>query len=295
MPHYLYTLLFCFFVSCSLPNHTTPPTQDLEETPSTPSPKPALQTTKPISQHAPLQILDKPAPSRGGPPPQQILPTTFIKKNSTGITFSLVSFDDRKHSLAIIDQVNGPGSQYTSSMHLGQSKSALAVINGGFFQPDGSPLGQLSSYGTSRGKPNPSSIGSGYLLWPSSGPPSILRREQYQAADSPNYPHLLQTGPMLAEKGRTISGLSQTKSRVRSFIAWDGQHHWCIGHTSPCSLADLTTAIANKNLAGFRIHTAINLDGGRSSDLWVSKKIAAKEIHIRPFWNKPVRNFILMK
>lgn len=288
-------LLTCFLAACSstIPNLSTqsevkPSVAQLELSSSQNKPK----TTQNAPTTSPTAITPIPPTPEYSQP---TLSTKFTKTTRHGITLSLVSFDDRKHSLALVDQLKGPGSQYNHSKHLGQSKGALAVLNGGFFNPDGSPLGQLRTYNTARGSYNSSSLGSGYLLWSASRPPMIVRSERYRSIGRPPYKHLLQTGPMLAEQYRSISKLNRTNNRTRSFLAWDGKHHWILGHASACSLHQLSKTLANQNLSGFRIHTALNLDGGRSSDLWISKTITEKEIHIRPFWNKPVRNFLLLK
>ena len=56
---------------------------------------------------------------------------------------------------------------------------------------------------------------------------------------------------------------------------------------------------ANANLAsgqhcGWKIHRAMNLDGGRSSDLWISSRVSGGPLTSRPPWNRPVRNFLIL-
>ena len=224
-----------------------------------------------------------------------ILKAQFLEKKIGSIHFSLVKFDDRKYNLSLIDQSRGPGSQYADAKQVGQKHSALAAINAGFFTPEGSPLGRLKSQGKQRGHNNPSSLGSGYLLWSRTAPSQIIRRQHFSQIESSKYSNWLQTGPFLAENKRAISGLNASNARVRSFIAWDGKHHWCLGLTSACSLAELSRTLAGRSIAGFSVHTAINFDGGRSSDLWASARLHSKSIHLKPFWHKPVRNFLILK
>jgi hypothetical protein len=38
----------------------------------------------------------------------------------------------------------------------------------------------------------------------------------------------------------------------------------------------------------------LNLDGGRSSDLWISSAVQGGPLRERPLWNKPVRNFLVL-
>jgi len=38
----------------------------------------------------------------------------------------------------------------------------------------------------------------------------------------------------------------------------------------------------------------MNLDGGRSSDLWISSRVSGGPLTSRPPWNRPVRNFLIL-
>jgi hypothetical protein len=59
-------------------------------------------------------------------------------------------------------------------------------------------------------------------------------------------------------------------------------------------LADLGNALAAGNPAGWPIVDALNLDGGRSSDLWASSAIAGGPLVRRTPWNRAVRNFLIL-
>lgn len=105
---------------------------------------------------------------------------------------------------------------------------------------------------------------------------------------------LIQAGPMLVENGRAVSGLEANKSSARAVILWDGGTRWWIGIGSPCTLAALGQALANGQPAGWPVRQALNLDGGRSTDLWISDAISGGPITRRPPWNRPVRNFLVL-
>ncbi len=288
----------------SSPSRGTPPIAPMPELLSHPTPNKTANSS--LIDRKPLSSRDQTRPTLSPQTPkntplvslptenQPTLKTQFLEKKIEGIRFSLVKFDDRNHNLSLIDQPRGPGSQYADAKQVGQKYSALAAINAGFFTPEGSPLGRLKSQGKQRGHNNPSSLGSGYLLWSRTAPSQIIRRQHFSQIESSKYSNWLQTGPFLAENKQPISGLNTSNARVRSFIAWDGKHHWCLGLTSACSLAELSQTLAGRSIAGFPIHTAINLDGGRSSDLWVSARLHSKSTHLKPFWHKPVRNFLIL-
>jgi uncharacterized protein YigE (DUF2233 family) len=226
---------------------------------------------------------------------QERRPLAYHHTSRNGIVLTLVSFDDRQHQLQVADQTKGPGSHWSDSHSAAVASRGVAAINGGFFTPEGKPLGLVISHGVRRGHVNQSSLGSG-VYFSSSKKKGIVRRETYLKTSNQlgKVHHLLQTGPMLTENQAPISGLSKSQQRPRSFIAWDGQHHWAIGLAEPCTLNALSHALAGKAPGGFTIRSAVNLDGGRSSDLWAGPAVIDGGKTHRGFFNKPVRNFLIV-
>jgi len=213
----------------------------------------------------------------------QVVPTTL-----SGISLTAVTFDSRHQSLAIADQPGGPGSRWADAAAAGRELGGIAAVNAGFFTPEGNPLGLVVTGGQRISPMNrASSLGAG--LFTGGNSPALQRREQ-----STNAPEVLQSGPFLVENGRVISGLSQDSSTARTILGWDGGHGWFIARTGACSLAQLGQALAGAEFGGVKARTVLNLDGGRSSDLWVSSAVAGGPVSQRPFWNKPVRNFLVL-
>jgi uncharacterized protein YigE (DUF2233 family) len=161
-------------------------------------------------------------------------------------------------------------------------------VNAGFFTPEGKPLGLVVTGGK---RINPinvtSSLGAGLFIGGNS--PTLQRR-----ANATNASEVLQSGPFLVENGHVISGLSQDSSTARTVLGWDGGSGWFIARTGACSLARLGQALAGAEVGGVKARTVLNLDGGRSSDLWVASSVRGGPISQRPFWNKPVRNFLVL-
>ncbi|MEZ7957962.1 MAG: phosphodiester glycosidase family protein [Rubritalea sp.] len=226
--------------------------------------------------------------------PQSILLTKLHQIKHEGIQFNLVTFDTRNQQLVVADQPNGPGSIWADAAAAAKAHNGIAAINGGFFTPEGKPLGIVISNGKELGSFNQSSLGSGLFYHTPIGA-GIARKSAWDNLKKNPPAHLLQSGPMLLENSKSITGLSNKNSRPRSFIATDGKNHWCIGHADPCSLSQLSEALASISISEFRASKALNLDGGRSSDLWVSASVNGEPKVIRPFWNKPVRNFLILK
>jgi hypothetical protein len=236
------------------------------------------------------------APSPSGPA-YPILPSTeptLVRKTIDGIGFEGVSFDSRTHRLAVVDQPGGPGSEYETASEVARRQHALLAINAGFFTPEGKPLGLLVSEGKAAGAWNSaSSLGNGIFKQASNGTGSISRRSSRAAAAS-NATQLLQAGPLLLENGNRIHGLDGSKTALRSIILTDGGQRWWIGKTSPCTLAALGSALALASPTPWKIRNALNLDGGRSTDLFISSAIPGGPVNRRGFLNRPVRNFLIL-
>jgi len=222
-------------------------------------------------------------------------PPTITRQTVDGVTFEGVSFDSRSHRLIVKDQPAGPGSQFPDAAAAGQSAEGLAAINAGFFTLEGDPLGLVVANGTSSGFWNATtSLGSGIWRQDASGNLSITRREKLGRAAAGSQRELIQAGPMLLENGHSILSLESTKSAVRSILLWDGGNRWWLGLTSPCTLAEVTGALSHASPGGWHPKQALNLDGGRSSDLWISSQVSGGPLNRRPPWNKQVRNFLVL-
>lgn len=221
--------------------------------------------------------------------PQQALQVT--RTTLSGIEFEGVAFDSGRHRLAIVDQPSGPGSRFPDARAAASSRSGLAGFNAGFFTPEGAPLGKVVSSGTSAGSWNGSSLGSGVFLENTSGRMILTRRSGVPASGQRE---LLQAGPWLVEHGNAVSGLDSSKPAVRTFIAWDGGNRWWIGRSSSCTLSQLSSALSRSSPTSWPIRSALNLDGGRSTDLWISGSVPGGPASFRPIWNRPVRNFLVL-
>jgi len=258
-----------------------------------PAPRAAHKPIPHVAADQTARSVTLPAPSHRPVPSSPVAPAYF-QSETGGITIQGVAFDTRSHRLAIADQPNGPASLWSDSQEAGRATNALAAVNGGFFTPNGSPLGRVIAHGKPAGAWNSSSLGGGVWFVETNGTSAIARREAARRIPESGISYLLQAGPMLVENGHPVSGLDPTKSSPRTFIAWDGGTRWIIAHADPCTLAGLSSALAANRLVGMPLNTALNLDGGRSAELWVSPSLSGGPVFLRPFWNKPVRNFVLL-
>lgn len=225
-----------------------------------------------------------------------VAPARRLSVELAGIAFDGVEFDSRSHRLQVADQPGGPGSQWQDSQGAGQALGGIAAINAGFFTPGGAPLGLVVTAGVPRGGWNgASSLGSGIWYEDKAGRSAIVRREKLGSAGARGMKELLQAGPMLVDREAAVPGLEATKASARSVLLWDGGSRWYLARTGVCTLAEISKALAGSSPAGWKVKMALNFDGGRSSELWISDKLPGGGTFTRPIWNKPVRNFLVLK
>jgi hypothetical protein len=230
------------------------------------------------------------------PPPARTLESPGATTgNFSGITFEGVTFDSRSHHLVVADQAGGPGSLFPDATSAASSRGGIAAVNAGFFTPEGTPLGLVVSGGKPSGTWNSaSSLGGGVFHEDPTGKMAVTRRETLGRQAAAAMSELIQAGPMLVENHRVVGGLDAAKTSARTLIAWDGGDRWWLGRTGPCSLASLAAALASQPPGGWPVRHALNLDGGRSSDLWISAAVSGGPLSRRPPWNRPVRNFLIL-
>ncbi len=234
------------------------------------------------------------APETAAPayPPE---PARTTRWNGSGVVFEGVAFDSRTHQLVVVDQAGGPGSEFHDAQSAAGSRGGIAAVNAGFFTPGGDPLGWVIAGGKRSGAWNSaSSLGSGVWHQDRVGRSAISRREALGRTGAAAMFELLQAGPMLVENERAVTGLEASKSSVRTVIAWDGVSRWWIGRSSPCTLESLAKLLSQAGPAGWKVRHALNLDGGRSADLWASGQVAGGPLLCRAPWNRPVRNFLVL-
>ena len=263
-----------------------------------PAPPPPAARKKEAS----VSPVEPPAPAAAAPsilPPSEPASTPadatrMTTREISGIRFEGVAFDSRNQRLVVVDQPNGPGSRFADAEAAGRSVGGVAAINAGFFTPEGEPIGLVMAAGKRSGAWNSaSSLGSG--VWYENGNSmAISRRENLGKSAALTMRELLQAGPMLVDRGRAVGGLDSAKTSARTMILWDGGTRWWVGRAAPCSLAALGNALAQGQPAGWKVRYALNLDGGRSADLWVSSRIPSGPLTRRTLWNRPVRNFLVL-
>lgn len=194
-------------------------------------------------------------------------------------------FNEKEHCLQIID---APNTSLKESLILFRCQ---AGINGGFFKDDTkkSPMGLLIQDGIIISKPHNQGFWAAGILY-DTGSGIRLERKHQLSTNLQSMQQALQSGPFLVENSRIINGLNNTKVDKRTFIATDNKGNWCIGISSPLSLQELAEwLVGSTKELGFRIDSALNLDGGSSSGFYESES----GLYVTPL--KSVRNFLGIK
>lgn len=144
---------------------------------------------------------------------------------------------------------------------------ADVVINAGFFTPEKLTTGLLISDGKISGQ---SYSGYGGMFFIRDGKPRLqwLGSQPYSA--DPKITQAVQTFPMLVQNGKIMSGLpNEDRNTYRSFVAIDKTGKVLLGITrsSAWMLTDLAAMLVSQPI--LNVDSALNLDGGASSGLWV--------------------------
>lgn len=211
----------------------------------------------------------------------------FSARSSTeSAEVCVVTFDSHHLTIRIVDQP-APDAGGRVIAPLLRRIGATAGVNGGFFHPDFSTLGLMISDGRKTGQFAKTRLVAGAVV-ALSGEPYLVWNQEFLGENGVT--QLLQAGPRLVDAGRPLPNLNRSKKAMRTFIATDGGRNWAIGTVQSSSLAGLAEMLTSTDvLPDLRITRALNLDGGRSTALYV-RQADGQEIS-RPGWST-VRNYV---
>ncbi|MFZ4116775.1 MAG: phosphodiester glycosidase family protein [Chthoniobacterales bacterium] len=200
---------------------------------------------------------------------------SFSFKKGTGVEvekaeINALAFQEKDFLLTVLDHPL----ENKSLREATQEACCMAGINGGYFQPDGAPLGLLMHAGKMIHPQERAAILSGFFVRTPHGM-TLLRVGEIIPSDAIE---ILQAGPFLLDRSRPIHGLESTKKAYRSFVATNGNGLWIIGIISPVTLAEASHILGilhTKYISGMAtrpLTRALNLDGGSSSSLLATTK-----------------------
>lgn len=201
----------------------------------------------------------------------------------------LAFFHSRAYRLAVVDLRTIAQSTRTPIDKALRGAGMPAGVNGGFFHPDGRPLGLVIADGQRINRLERAKLLSGVLYSDPDGN-YLVRFGRFN--EYPGIGALVQTGPYLVEHGRAVRGLSASKLARRTFAATDWRGHWVLGATrNSITLADLADCLATAGcLTDWPVNRAINLDGGSSTGFFFDRMPGQEFVVVQPL--KPVRNLL---
>jgi uncharacterized protein YigE (DUF2233 family) len=204
-----------------------------------------------------------------------------VSNGATQAVLYEVGFAPKKHAFAVMDNPDG-------AFDLGSAcakRGALAGVNGGYFQPDRTPLGLVVRQGVEIHPLEKARLLSGVI---SVTPGAIAIQRTAAFKPSASVREALQAGPFLVKSGKKIAGLNVTKEAARTVVFQDagGQNGFLI--CKSVSLGQMADILATAAIfPDGKIVRALNLDGGSSTALWVRGE--------PPFYQrewKTVRNYL---
>ncbi len=193
---------------------------------------------------------------------------------------SIVRIDLHKAHLKVAYQPNQP---LLMSEWMKQT-NALAIINGGYFDTQNRPTGLLISDGQAYGT---SYSGFGGMLAVDNQGNVTLRSLSQQPYDPDNeqFQQATQSSPMLMLDGKRTQFNANAASSRRSVVAIDTQGRLLLiaSPNQAFSLDELADLLASSDLS---IKTALNLDGGASTGLYV--RAGSQQVTIDPLTPLPI-------
>lgn len=192
----------------------------------------------------------------------------------------LALFSRKSATLRVIDQ---PESDRRLSEIMSSEKNLLAGVNGGYFDPEGAPVGLLISGGKTIAPFRKARLLSGVVAV-RAGSVEIFRASEFPRKRA--WREAVQSGPFLVDHGKSVAGLDDTRTARRTFVLTTTDGKVAIGYCAPVTLARLAEVLAA--LAPLKVGRALNLDGGSSSAFWC--RTDEKTISISEY--KLVRDFV---
>jgi exopolysaccharide biosynthesis protein len=162
--------------------------------------------------------------------------------------------------------VSNDEGRYGSVEEVATAADAVAGVNGGYFQPDGTPVGLLISDDRTVHKLETAKLLSG-VFFVRDGKPGLVRSRGFGKIK--NLSQAIQSGPFLLEDGKSLNGLNSERTAPRTFVFMGNDSLWGFGICRSVTLAEMSQILGLHDLLGHTsLITALNLDGGSSTQFW---------------------------
>ena len=181
-------------------------------------------------------------------------------------SIELALFATKSFTLRVIDQPVEPRVDLAETM---EREKCLAGVNGGYFDPDYTPIGLLIVDGKTIAPLQRARLLTGVLTASSRGI-QIMRIGEFSRRLTLDA--AVECGPMIVDLGSRVRGLDDTRTARRTFAAIARDDRAALGFCSEVTLADLAKILTAQFASDFKIQRALNLDGGSSSGFWFKRQ-----------------------
>jgi exopolysaccharide biosynthesis protein len=220
----------------------------------------------PASLFAEWHVLDRQPSEPGDGVPFKVK----VTDGAATANLLLVVFHPNTFALRVVSNDEG---RYGSVSDAATATDAVAGVNGGYFQPDKTPVGLLISDNQTVHKFETAKLLSG-VFFVRDGKPGLVRSSRF--ARMKNVSQAIQCGPFLLEEGRALTGLNNERSAPRTFVFAAGNSVWGFGICRSVTLAEMGQILSVPDLLGRApVVSALNLDGGSSTQFWARSGDAA--------------------
>jgi len=213
----------------------------------------------PASLFAEWHVLDRQPTEAGDGVPFRVK----VTDGTATANLHLIIFHPNAFAIRV---VSNEQSRYGSVSDAAAATDAVAGVNGGYFQADGTPVGLLISDNRTIHKFETAKLLSG-VFFVRDGKPGLIRSSHF--ARMKNVSEAIQCGPFLLQDGRALTGLNNERSAPRTFVFMGSNSVWGFGICRSVTLAEMGQILAVPDLLGRgSVVAALNLDGGSSTQFW---------------------------
>ncbi len=162
-----------------------------------------------------------------------------------------------------------------------ETEGAVALVNGGFFDPRGKPLGLVLADGRERNRLRNVDWG---VFWVAGTTAGVVHTQQWATAKPPGVREALQSGPRLVVAGKALSLKKQTARRT--VVCVPRPQEVILLVTEAIDAGVLAEWLArDQNMGGVGCWHALNLDGGPSTQM--SLKAGEHTVEVAGGWGVP--------
>ena len=198
-----------------------------------------------------------------------------------GVEVEAVRVDLGGADIRVIDARRPGRARATVDVLRQETEGAVAVVNGGFFDPSGKPLGLVLGDGRERNRLRNVDWG---VFWVAGTTAGVVHTQQWATAKPPGVREALQSGPRLVVAGKALKLKKQTARRT--VVCVQKPQQVVLLATEAIDAGVLAEWLAREqSKGGLGCWHALNLDGGPSTQL--SLLAGEHRVEVEGGWGVP--------